>query len=71
MRGMNASDDELHVLIEKGYVIPFKSGVIVMVDWSINNTLKNDRYKPTLFTREKAQLDTDESGRYYLSEYAD
>lgn len=39
------NDDDLRLLAAKGYIIPFESGVVVITDWNINNTLKNDRYK--------------------------
>ena len=44
-----ASDDDLSILILKSYCIPFDDGIIVIADWNINNTLKNDRYKNTIF----------------------
>ena len=36
------NDDDLRLLAAKGYIIPFESGVVVITDWNINNTLKND-----------------------------
>lgn len=60
--GSNA--DDLKILIQKEFVIPFESGVVVITDWKINNTLKNDRYKPTRYAAEKEQLQTDPAGRY-------
>ena len=52
--GSNA--DELKILIQKEFVIPFESGVVVIIDWKRNNLIRPDRYVPTLFTEEKAQL---------------
>ena len=49
--------DDLKLLISKGFVYPFESGVCVIVDWRLNNTLKNDRYRPTIYTAEKALLE--------------
>lgn len=48
--------DDLSLLIAKGYVKPFESGVVVIIDWKRNNLIRPDRYVPTLFTEEKAQL---------------
>lgn len=65
-RSVGCNDDDLRLLAAKGFVIPFDSGVVVITDWNINNTLKNDRYHETVFTSEKSQLLTDNSGRYAL-----
>lgn len=43
----NCTNDDLKVLISKGYVIPFQSGVIVITDWKTNNFIRSDRYKAT------------------------
>ena len=45
--------DDLSILVAKGYVVPFDSGVLLIRDWRINNTLKNDRYRPTIYEDEK------------------
>lgn len=60
------NDDDLRLLATKGYIIPFESGVVVITDWNINNTLKNDRYHPTIYTAEKSMLTTDHAGRLML-----
>ena len=50
-------NDDLRILISKGYVIPFDSGVIVITDWKANNLIKSDRYKPTRYQEEFKQLE--------------
>lgn len=45
----NCTNDDLKVLISKGYVIPFQSGVIVITDWKTNNFIRSDRYKATKY----------------------
>lgn len=50
------STDDLNLLAAKGFVRPFESGVLVIVDWKKNNLLRPDRYTPTQFQKEKAQL---------------
>lgn len=65
-RAAGCVEDDLKILVGKGFVIPFDSGVIVIRDWRLNNTLKNDRYKPTIYHAEMAQLATDEANRYQL-----
>ena len=68
MRSVSCSEDDLKILAAKGFVILFKSGVLVIRDWRINNTLKNDRYHPTIYSAEKASLTLDESGRYAVND---
>lgn len=50
------SADDLTLLVAKGFVKPFESGVLVIVDWKKNNLIRPDRYTPTQFQEEKAQL---------------
>lgn len=66
MRMAGCNDDDLRLLAAKNFIIPFESGVVVIIDWGVNNTLKNDRYHPTLCTVEKSALTMDEAGRYVL-----
>lgn len=63
--GCNAGD--LKQLEAAGYVISFSSGVIVVADWKVNNTLKSDRYRKTMFQNELALLKESSSKRYILS----
>lgn len=65
-RVAGCNDDDLRLLAAKGFVIPFDSGVIVITDWNINNTLKNDRYHETVYQEEKAKISTLPSGKYVL-----
>lgn len=66
MRAAGCRQEDMELLKGKGLVIQFPSGVVVMRDWRINNTLKNDRYHPTIYAEEKNQLITTPSGRYEL-----
>ena len=54
MLGM--SDVELNLLCSAGYLIPFETGVVVITHWKMQNTLQNDRYKPTKYREEKNEL---------------
>lgn len=54
----NCTNDDLRILISKGYVIPFDSGVVVITDWRVNNSIRSDRYKPTIYQEELKQLET-------------
>lgn len=55
---VNASGNDLRILVSKGYVIPFDSGVCVIKDWKVNNYLRSDRYTPTRYLAEKSSLET-------------
>lgn len=52
---VNCSTDDYKVLLAKGYIIPFDSGICVIRDWKINNYLRPDRYTPTMYIAEKQQ----------------
>lgn len=65
-RAAGCNDDDLRLLAAKGYIIPFDSGVVVISDWGVNNTLKNDRYRATIYTDEKSTLTKSSSGRWEL-----
>ena len=63
-RMIGASDDDLKVLLMKRFLLPFESGVVVIKHWKIHNYIRNDRYKPTIYTDERAALDVKENGAY-------
>lgn len=65
-RAAGCNDDDMRLLAAKGFIIPFDSGVVVITDWRINNTLQNDRYKETIYQDEKALLQSEKNGRYRL-----
>lgn len=65
-RAAGCNEDDLRLLAAKGFIIPFDSGVVVITDWKINNTLKNDRYQATIYQDEKAMLESESSGKYTL-----
>lgn len=68
MRQCGASDDDMKLLLAKKFALLFDSGVIVIKHWRINNYLRSDRYVPTKYGEEKAELALDENGAYQLSE---
>ena len=37
---VNCGDDDLKLLIAKGFIIPFDSGIIAIKHWKLNNDLK-------------------------------
>lgn len=60
----HASVQDLEALLEKRYVYQFENGVIVIKHWRMANALRKDRYTPTNFKQELAQLQLDENGAY-------
>lgn len=50
---VGCASDDLKILISKGFVIPFDSGVCFISDWRVNNYIRPDRYKPTIREQEK------------------
>lgn len=63
-RMVGASDDDCKLLIMKRFVITFESGVIVIKHWKIHNYIQKDRYKPTIYQKEKQQLTLKENNAY-------
>lgn len=63
---VSASEDDVRLLVAKGFIIPFDSGVVVIKHWKIHNTIKSDRYKPTAYREEKAKLFEKENKAYTL-----
>lgn len=66
IRLIGANEDDLKILITKQFVIPFKSGIIVIRHWKLNNYLRKDRYIETIYKEEKDMLIEDENGVYNL-----
>lgn len=66
LRLYGGTEDSLKVLALKKYIIPFKSGVIVITDWKRNNYIQKDRLKETIYQEEKAQLEYDKNTQKYI-----
>jgi len=64
MRSTGASADDLRLLIERKFIIPFESGVVVLKHWKIHNYIRLDRYNETKYKDEKAMLTLDENNSY-------
>lgn len=56
IRSVGCSEDDLKLLIAKGFIIPFESGVVVIKHWKMNNYLRSDRYKKTIYQTEAKTL---------------
>lgn len=66
MRQCNATVDDLRILVGKKFAYAFQSGILVITDWLINNQIRADRRRDTIFQTEKSQLLADENKRYRL-----
>jgi hypothetical protein len=64
MRAIGSQDTALRELAEKRFVLGFDSGVVVIKHWRINNFVRNDRYKETLYSDEMATLTIRQDGAY-------
>ena len=71
IRAINCSQDDLKLLIAKGYVIVFESGVIVITHFNVHNMVRKDRKKDTFFQVEKRQLQLDENKVYSVNPNSD
>src|SRR5699024_4944799 len=65
-RMIGASDDDLKLLINKQFLIPFDTGIVVIRDWKIHNYIQNDRYTETFYKHEKAMLETTNNKQYQV-----
>ena len=64
MKMVGGSEDGFKILIAKGFVIVFEQGIIVITHWKINNFIRKDRYKPTLYENEVQNLSQTKNGMY-------
>lgn len=55
-RGCGCTGEDLELLSAAGLIHRLDSGICLITDWRLNNTLKNDRYQPTRYAAEMAQL---------------
>ena len=60
-RTIGASEDDMKILIAKGFLIPFDTGVVVIRHWRIHNYIQSDRFQSTIYQDEKARLEYDQS----------
>ena len=66
IRMLNFSEDDLSILIIKGFIIPFETGVIVITHWKMQNNIRSDRFTPTIYREEKLILHQKGNKEYFL-----
>ena len=65
MRVSGASKEHLEELESNNFIHVFESGVCVIMHWKVHNTIKNDRYIPSLLD-EKNELSENEKKVYEI-----
>lgn len=66
MKLIGATNEDLQSLIDKSFIYKFDSDVIAIKHWKINNTVRNDRYRPTIFQNKFSRLDIADNNEYIL-----
>lgn len=56
MKLVECKKDDMNVLIARGFVIPFESGIMVIRHWKQHNYIPIDRYKKTQYVEENNRL---------------
>lgn len=64
MRNVRCTEEDIIQLINKKFIIPFESGIVVIKHWKIHNYIAKDRFKPTKYQDEKSELALDENNSY-------
>lgn len=67
-RTIGCDDKDYQSLIDNDFIIPFKSGIIVIKHWKIHNYIQNDRKKDTIYNNEKSLLTVDKNNIYILTD---
>ncbi len=67
MRNVRCTEEDILQLINKKFIIPFETGIVVIKHWKIHNYIRNDRFKPTKYQDEKTTLALDENNAYTTS----
>lgn len=65
LKMIGASDNDLDVLVGKGYLITFESGVYLITHWLQHNYLRKDRYRSSL-RPERSLICIDKNKAYFL-----
>lgn len=63
-RMTGASKNDIKSLEAAGYIYVFPSGVAVDMYWNVNNSIRKDRKKPTVYQEEMQSLTLVDSGKY-------
>lgn len=64
LRMIGGAEDDLKILIAKRFILTFESGVIVIKHWRLNNLIRKDWYRPTIYKKEMSSIMINENGIY-------
>ena len=64
MFNAHADQNDFEMLVQKRFILPFDSGVIVIKHWRMHNLIRSDRYHKTDYLEEKSTLLLKENGVY-------
>lgn len=56
MRMTEATEEDLKELVMNDYLFQFSTGIVVIIDWVIHNTIRRDMYHKSLYTKERALI---------------
>ena len=66
LRSCRCNSNDLRRLLDEGYIFRFPSGVLLIRHWFLHNTIKPDRYHPTMHTAELSQVEKDRFKVYQM-----
>ena len=66
-RSVQASTDDMRILLAKKFLIEFEDGVCVIKHWRMNNYIRKDRYTETKYLDHKQALYIRRNGAYTLT----
>jgi len=61
---VGAGVDDLKLLLAKRFILAFEDGVIVIKHWRMHNTIKSDRYTPTVYQEDLERLEVKDNKAY-------
>ena len=67
LRIHGGAEDDVNILVARGFLIKFKSGVVVITDWNTNNWLDSRRIRATEYKKERDLLSLTDDKKYVLS----
>lgn len=65
LRTVGAKQTDLKKLVDSGFVIGFDSGVYLITHWKVNNSIRTDRFTPSVFFTEKGLVALDRTSAYF------
>ena len=65
-RLIGARESDLSLLIEKRYLLAFDSGIVAIRHWKTHNCIRRNRYHPTIYQDEFANVRDSSEGIYAI-----